>query len=175
MDINSLLTVALVVVGIGYLLVRRMLGRLVTVKSLLLLPAILTVVGANQLTGAGPFTPVTVAFVAAGIAVSVLLGVVRGATVHLEQRGAELWMRYRPVTVALWVLNLAAKGAMVVLERMVVPDSAAASQAVMVSLGVGILAESAVVLVRAQRREGTVPWKLDDARPTPTVPAGRNR
>lgn len=168
MDIDSLLTVVLVVAGIGYILVRRMMGRLVTIKNLFLLPAVLTVVGIDQCAQFGRPAPTTVLLLAAGVLVSLLIGVVRGTTVRLEHRDAGIWMRYRPVTVALWVVNIAAKVAMVPLEQALTPGANVASQAVLVSVGVGLLAESAVVLLRATRR-GTVSGQQQ---PLPTHGAG---
>ena len=164
--------IVLVVVGVGYLLVRRMAGDLVQVKRLLVLPLVLTAVGLSQVHDVR-LDAATVAFLALGAVISLVIGTVRGLTVHLGVRDGELWMRYRAVTVGLWVLNLAVKASIVPAEVALTGHSVAtATQGMLFTIGLGILAESAVVLLRALRRDGTVVWAKgkDGAphRPSPT-------
>jgi hypothetical protein len=152
--------ILLVIAGVGYLMFRRMQGQLLEVKSLLVLPAILTVIGIADLRHVTTANAAAVTFIVIGCAVSVLLGLVRGETVHLGERGAELWMRYRPVTVVLWVVNIAAKLALVPVEHAVSPSAASAGgNTLLLSIGLGVLAESLVVLMRAMPRETQLVWE----------------
>lgn len=165
--------VLLIIAGVGYILARRMIGDIVQVKSLLVLPAVLTVIGLYQLGRLHSLDVESVGFVAVGVVVSLVIGVARGATVYLGRRGDELWMRYRATTVALWVLNFAAKAAIIPVEVAVTGHPVAdATHGLLLSIGVGILAESAVVLLRALHRDGTVVWsKADDGGPHTPSPA----
>lgn len=176
----SLVDILLIVAGVGYLLVRRILGDIVQIKGLLLLPVVLTGVGLFQVDDLGALDLTTVGFVAVGIALSLVIGVVRGMTVHLGVRHGELWMRYRASTVGLWVLNFAVKGALIPVQVAFTKQSAAAATHTLpLSIGLGILAESAVVLLRAVRRDGTVVWeKGDDGKahtPSPAFDRARDR
>lgn len=175
----SLVNILLIVAGVGYVLVRRMIGDIVEIKSLLVLPVVLTGVGLFQLDDLGPLDVATVGFLVVGIASSLIIGAVRGMTVHLAERNGELWMRYRVSTVALWVLNVVVKAAIIPVEVAVTHQSAStATHTLLLSVGLGILTESAVVLVRAMHREGTVVWeKGEDGRahrPSPTFDKARD-
>ena len=176
----SVIDILLIVAGVGYILVRRVVGDIVQVKSLLVLPVVLSGVGLFQLRDLGPVDVTTVGFLVAGVAVSLLIGALRGLTVYLGQRDGELWMRYRASTVGLWVLNFAVKGALVPVEVAVTGGSVSdATHGLLLSVGLGILAESAVVLLRAMHREGTVVWeKGEDGRahrPSPAFDRARDR
>lgn len=181
----SLVNILLIVAGVGYILVRRMIGDIVEIKSLLVLPVVLTGVGLlqlsqhGQLDDLGPQGVTTVAFLVVGIALSLGIGAVRGMTVYLAERNGELWMRYRVSTVALWVLNVAVKAAIIPVEVAVTHQSAStATHTLLLSVGLGILAESAVVLVRAMHREGTVVWAKGENgqahRPSPVFDKARD-
>jgi hypothetical protein len=104
------LTIVLVVAAIGYVLWSRMQGRPLKVRRLLL-PAVLTVLGILDLTGspAPHLTPKDITFLVVSVALSLVLGGARGATLELYPRDGELWQRYRPVTVVLWVALIAVK------------------------------------------------------------------
>ncbi len=172
--------ILLIVAGVGYVLVRRVVGDIVQLKSLLVLPLVLSVIGAVQLQDVGHLGVVTVGFLGLGIALSLVIGAVRGLTVHLGERNGELWMRYRAGTVGLWVLNFAVKGALIPVEMAVTGDSASsATHGLLLSVGLGILAESAVVLLRAMHRDGQVVWeKGEDGRshkPAPAFDKARDR
>lgn len=162
----SLTDVLLVIAGVAWILGRRLLGELLEVKGLLVMPVVLTVVGSTQL--GGTWSPAAIGFAGVGVALSIGLGLVRGTTVHLGRRpDGELWMRYRAVSVGLWVLNLAVKAALFPLEHAVSPDvSSAADRSILLSIGLGVLAETAVVLLRAMRSDGDIVWaKGEDGAP----------
>lgn len=154
----SLVDVLLIVAGIAWILGRRLMGELLEVKGLLIMPVVLTVIGVTQLHGT--WTPAAVAFAGIGVVLSITLGLVRGTTVHLGRRpDGELWMRYRVASVGLWVLNLALKAALFPVQQAVSPSaSSAADRAILLSIGLGVLAETGVVLLRAMRTDGEIVW-----------------
>ncbi len=168
----SITTILLIVLGVGFVLARRMIGEQVEIKGLLILPLVLTGIGVSQLGGIHDLDAATVTFIALSVVLSVGLGLVRGRTVHLGERGGELWMRYRVSSVGLWVLNLAIKGALVPLQHAVSPAAAsAANHALLFSIGLGILAETAVVLLRALDTNASVAWaKGEDGAPHTSSP-----
>lgn len=156
----SIPTILLIVLGVGFVLARRMIGEQVEIKGLLILPLVLTGIGVSQLGGIHDVDAATVTFIALSVVLSVGLGLVRGRTVHLGERHGELWMRYRVSSVGLWVLNLAIKGALVPLQHAVSPPAAsAANHALLFSIGLGILAETAVVLLRALDTKASLAWE----------------
>jgi hypothetical protein len=81
-------------------------------------------------------------------------------------------MRYRASTIALWVLNFAVKIALLPIEHAVSPASSSASNdGILLAIGLGIVAETLVVLYRALRTESTIVWqKGKDGAPHQTLP-----
>jgi hypothetical protein len=150
-----------------------MVGEQVEIKGLLILPLVLTGIGVSDLHDIHGADAATVAFIAVSVALSVALGLVRGRTVHLGARDGVLWMRYRLSSVGLWVLNLVLKVALLPVEHAVSPAaSSAANHALLMSIGLGILAETAVVLLRALSTDAAVAWsKGADGAPNTTSPA----
>lgn len=156
----SPLDILLIVAGVGYVLTRRMIGELLQAKGMLIPPVVLCVVGLFSVRDAHPMDAVTVGLIATNCLLSVVIGLVRGTTVHLGERNGVLWMRYRIGSVLLWLLNAVLKVAMIPVQHSVsAASSHAADQALMLSIGLGILAESLVVLLRAMRTESTVVWE----------------
>ncbi|MEU4892555.1 DUF1453 domain-containing protein [Streptomyces sp. NPDC044780] len=169
----SPLDIVLIVGGVGYILARRMIGELLQAKAMLVAPVALSVVGVFRVRDALPLSAAAIALIAAGCLLSVVVGLLRGTTVHLGERDGVLWMRYRVSTLLLWLVNGVLKVAMIPVEHAVSPASAhAANQAVLLSIGLGVLAETLVVLGRAMRTGSTVVWeKGQDGTPHRTSPA----
>lgn len=144
--------IAAIVLGVGYLFVRRLAGQRVELKSLLLMPVILTVIGAAEIKNLGSASAVAIGLAAVGVLVSVLIGTVRGGTIGFGAREGHLWMRYRLSTILLWVVNIAVKAALIPLAGFVGGGaSTLAEQSIMLAIGCGILAESGVVYLRSVR------------------------
>lgn len=169
----SAIDILLIIVGVGYVLARRMIGQLLEIKSLLVLPVVLTGIGVSDVAHLHHVDGASVAVLAASVAISVGLGLVRGRTVHLGVRGGALWMRYRVSSVLLWVLNIVLKAALLPVEHAASPHAAsAAGHGLLLAIGLGILAESAVVLVRAMQTDTAVAWeKGEEGRPHSSSPA----
>jgi hypothetical protein len=150
--------IVLIVAAIGYLLVRRMTGEPAQAKRMLILPAVLSVIGLNDVSGQVK-SPLSLAFLTGTAAVSILLGVLRGTSVHISHRDGVAFVRYTGVTVLLWVLNVAFKlGANLALHTLSPKDAGVAGNSLLFTLGVGIVAEGLVILYRALRSDHRVMW-----------------
>ena len=89
----NIATIALVVLLVGYLLVRRMAGQLMEARRMLILPAILTLVGLASLNSTA-LSATAIGFLLLGCVVGAGFGAVRGYTVRISERNGAAWMRY---------------------------------------------------------------------------------
>ena len=165
--------IVLILAAVGYLLVRRVLGEPAQAKRMLMLPAVLSVIGLSDVSGQAvsgqaetSLSSLSLLFLATTAAISIILGVLRGASVRISRRDGVAFVRYTAVTVALWVVNLAIKfGANLTLGAIDPTDAGAVSNGLLLTIGVGILAEGLVVLYRALRNHHPVMWSQDDNNP----------
>ena len=137
-------------------------------RRLLVLPAALSGYGLLQLTGAAGrvMHPVDIALIAAGVAIAAGMGVARGVTVTVYRQDGRSWMRYRPATLVLWAVTVAARLAVTVLST-ALGGSAAVTRgpALLISVGVTLLAE-AIVVSRRAFSTGGVEWQARSRRQT---------
>lgn len=163
--------IVLIVAAIGYLMVRRLIGEPAQAKQMLILPAVLSVVGLSTLSGEVK-TPASMVFLVGTAAISVVLGVLRGMSVRISRRDGTAFVRYTALTVALWVANIVVKiGVNVALDAFAPQDAGGVSNSMMLTIGVGILAEGLVVLYRALRAGHQVVWTQGrDGAPAQTSP-----
>jgi hypothetical protein len=150
-EIPSPLTIVLVVAAVGYVLWSRMKGRPLKARRMLLLPAVLLVLGITDLTGSSAphLTPKDIAFLVTGVAISIALGAARGATIELYPQQGELWQRYRRSTVALWIALIGIKLILLVIASAAGASAGGGTSTLLLTLGVSLLAEAAVVGPRA--------------------------
>ncbi|MEV0260295.1 DUF1453 domain-containing protein [Streptomyces sp. NPDC050617] len=135
-----------------------MIGEPAEAKRMLILPAVLSLVGVSNLSG-GHLDAGAVVFLVATGGLSVLLGVLRGVSIRLSNRDGLVFMRYTWVTVALWVLNIVAKiGANLLLGAVDPHMSGVTSDSLLLTIGIGMLAEGLMVLGRAVRTDSRVVW-----------------
>ncbi|WP_409182826.1 DUF1453 domain-containing protein [Amycolatopsis sp. VS8301801F10] len=163
--------IVLIAAAIGYLMVRRVIGEPAQAKQMLILPAVLTIVGLSTLSGEVK-TAASLVFLVGTAAISVVLGALRGATVRISQRDGVAFVRYTAVTVGLWVANIVVKvGVNLALDAFDPQDAGGVSNSLLLTLGVGILAEGLVVLYRALRAGHQVMWAQgSDGAPAQTSP-----
>lgn len=149
--IPSPVTILLVIAAIGYVLWSRMQGRPLQARRLLVLPAVLTVIGIFDLTGSSAphLGSKDIAFLVASITLSVVLGAARGATIELYPREGALWQRYRRRTVALWITLISAKLVLAALASAAHAQAGGGTNSLMLSLGLSLAAEAAIVGPRA--------------------------
>jgi FtsH-binding integral membrane protein len=145
--IPSPVTILLAVAAVGYVLWSRMKGQPLQAKRLLILPAVLTVLGATDLTG--HLTSKDIAFLVASAAISAVLGAARGATIQLYAKDGELWQRYRPITAGLWLMLIVFKLIMMAVAHSAGASAGGGSNGLLLTLGVSLLAEAAIVGPRA--------------------------
>ena len=149
--IPSPLTILLAVAAVGWVLWSRMKGQPLKAKRLLVLPAVLTVLGITDLAGSSAphLTPKDIGFLAGSVAISAVLGAARGATIELYPQGGELWQRYRLITAGLWITLIAAKLVVMVIAGAAGASAGGGTSSLLLSLGVSLLAEAAIVGPRA--------------------------
>ena len=114
-------------------------------------PAVLTAMGALQLAGAvsAGMRPQDLGLLAVGLAAAAGLGAARGATVTVSVRDGGPWLRYRAATLALWAATVAVRVGLTVLAHAAGATVAGSGPALLLSAGVTLLAEGAVVAHRA--------------------------
>lgn len=150
--------IVLILAAICFVMVRRLIGEPAQAKRMLVLPAVVAVIGLTDVSGQLK-TPMAAVFLVATAAISVGIGALRGASVRISQRDGLAFVRYTWVTVVLWVVNLVIKfGADVVLKAIDPKDAGAVTNSLLLTLGLGLLVEGAVVLYRALCSDHQVMW-----------------
>ncbi|GAB3989265.1 hypothetical protein GCM10029978_113910 [Actinoallomurus acanthiterrae] len=150
--------IILIIGAVGYILARRLLGEPAEAKRLLLLPAVLAAVGLTDLAKV-PQSPVSIGFLVGSTALSLVLGLLRGASIRVFAEDGIVHLRYTATTVVLWGINLAVRfGASVVLGVVDPTAEHAAGSGLMLTLGAGMVVEGLVVLSKAMRTSGRVIW-----------------
>ena len=86
---------------------------------------------------------------AVGLLAAAGLGVARGATVAVFVRDGRSWLRYRPATLMLWAATVAVRVGLTLLAHTTAAAVAASGPALLLTVGVTLLAEGAVVAGRA--------------------------
>lgn len=153
MDVlKTLLVVGLVV----YVVARRMMGEPLVARDVYVPPVVLVAIG-----GHGVLEQDLSALDAGWLAVTVLLGVafgaLRAATAVVYPKDGVLWQRYTWKTLVVWVITFAVSlgvGALAVMAGM-----HAETRSMPLSIGVGLLGEALVILIRA--RTAGVPFAPD--------------
>jgi hypothetical protein len=152
------LQILLFLVVIVWRLVRKMQERPVkTDAQRWRLPLILTAVGgfetASLAGGAHPvkFAAADITYLVAAGAVSIVLGLVRGSTVRLADRGGVLMQRYTVLTAFLWLATVAVRlGMDLAASHSFGVATAVTGSSILMMFGLSLLGESATVAVRAE-------------------------
>jgi hypothetical protein len=144
----NLITVLLVLVAIGYVLVRRLAGEPLEARRLAVLPIVLAVIGVAQMRGLHA-TPLDIGVLAAEGAIAVGLGAVRGLTVQVYSRDGHLWYRYRPLTIVVWVGTALVRLGGAAVGHALGADSKVLGAALLVMVAASLLGEALIVGRRA--------------------------
>ena len=144
----NLITVLLVLVAVGYVLVRRLAGEPLEGRRLAVLPIILMVVGVAQLRGAH-ITSLDLTVLAVEGIVAVGLGALRGLTVHVYGRDGHLWYRYRPLTIVVWAGSALVRVGGAAVGHALGADAKVLSAALVLMVGLSLLGEALIVGRRA--------------------------
>ena len=160
---------ASLVVGIlvGLLVLVRVVGRqvtgsLVTQRSLVLMPAVLTLVGAyaiwSTLDGASTGE---LAFLGLDCVVLIGVGLARGGSIRLERREAGLWQKGTVATLLLWVLTIALRVGAAAASAALWPDSKLGQATLALTIGLTIGAQNVMIYRRAL--ELRIPFAVERA------------
>jgi hypothetical protein len=144
---HTWMVVAVVVVAVGYTIVRRTIGEPVNARDLFGSPVVLLAIGAYGLSGTPGVTGGDVAWLAGLSIVGLALGVWRGSTVRLMVKDGALWQRYPARTYLVWVVSLVVNGALGLLAAHA--GMHADAHPMTLSIGIGLLGEAAAVGLRA--------------------------
>lgn len=142
---NVLVYVALV----GYVLFRKVQGQPVgTPKRLFALPIILIVLGYGDLAYGGTSHPIDIALTVIGATVSLALGLLRGRTDRLSVRDGSPYVKWGRASVILFITNIAAKLVLDLIGVACGATSSAVEKSLLLSFGLTLLGEAAVVWMR---------------------------
>jgi hypothetical protein len=145
MDIAQGLPIAVIVVLV---IGRRFVGQPLRAQSWLI-PVGLTAWAGYQIVDQH-LTAGDIGFLLICAVLGVASGAARGLTVHLYPRDGHLWMRYRWLTALVWVASIALRVGLVVGGHLAGVTLSSGST-ILLTLGVSLVAEVAVVGARAAR------------------------
>jgi hypothetical protein len=135
-----------------YMFARRIAGEPLNARRLVVLPAVLTIWGASRLTHVhGGLHGVDVAMIGVIVAASLMLGLVRGATIRVFVRDGHPWQRYTVVTIGVWALAIAVRLGADWAGHLVGASTSALAASLVLAVGVSFLGEAAVVGTRGLR------------------------
>lgn len=165
---SSVVSVAVTLVILLLVMVRRVRGRELLTRRLLILPFILLLLGAGSVIPqlAPKSAPVHlhgIDYLVLGtdLALSVVIGSVRGFTVLIYPKDGTTWYRYGPVTVLLWLLSIALRTALGIIGARHGAQPLVTSGVVLLMFGLTLLIQNSLVAARAARSLA------------PAIPAGR--
>lgn len=146
----SPLTVLVAIGLLVYVIGQQVIGSAVSGKRLIVLPAILTVIGILDLSGQGSqlgATDLALLTVSATVAVAIGLGL--GAITRLERRDGHLWAQLPKRGLWLWAGLIASRLVISGVAHASGAHVAAASGAILLTLGLNRAAQALVVAPRA--------------------------
>jgi hypothetical protein len=135
---------------VAYVIGRQLIGEPLRGKRLIVLPAVLTVIGALDLHSGGRQlrTVDLVCLVVSGL-IGAGIGVAQGRSMRLESRDGALWAQLPVKGLWLWLALVLSRIAMTVLASGLHAHVAASIAPILLLLGVNRLAQAAVVAPRA--------------------------
>ena len=141
----------LVVIGVvGFVVYQQVAGELLQGKRVVVLPAVVTVIGFLDLrghhTGAAD-----IAWLTAGAAGSLLIGLAFGLITRLESRDRVLWGKMPLRGLWLWVALVAWRVLIVVLAARTGAHVATSTAPLLFTLGLNRLGQGVVIMLRAVR------------------------
>jgi hypothetical protein len=146
----TLTTIAIAVALIVFVLAKRVRGEAVREpKKLFLLPIVVGVIGVQNVTHAKVNT-IDIAVIAAGAALSLVLGLLRGKFDRVTLVNGSPFMSWSAASVAVFAGNVLAKLALDAVGVAAGGTTAALTSSILLSLGLTLLGEAAVVWFRSQ-------------------------
>lgn len=141
----------IVAIGVvGFVIYQQLAGQTLRGKRVVLLPAVLTLVGVNDLRGGGkPLQTADIACLVISCAAAVVIGLAFGAIMLLEARDGVLWAKMPVKGLWLWLALVASRGVMYLVAAGLHAHVAQAGAPILLTLGLNRLAQAAVVVPRA--------------------------
>lgn len=149
-EVSDLVRALLVVAIIVYVIARQVAGEPLRGRRVVLLPVVVTVLGAVDISGsAGHVRATDVLLLAVNALVAAALGVAQGVVLRLESRDGYLWARLPARGLWLWAALFASRAVLTGVAYAVHAHVAASGAAILLVLGINRLAQAAVVVPRA--------------------------
>jgi hypothetical protein len=146
----NLTTIAIAVALIVFVLAKRVRGEAVREpKKLFLLPIVVGVIGLQNISHAKPNT-IDIAVIAVGAVLSLSLGLLRGKFDRVTLVNGSPFMSWTAASIAVLVVNVLVKLALDAGGVAAGGTSSALSSSILLSLGLTLLGEAAVVWFRSQ-------------------------
>jgi hypothetical protein len=138
--------IILIVAAVVYVLGGRLAGQPLQARRLVLIPAAMTIYGLTQLSH---LDTMSIAGLVVEAAIGFGLGLLRGVTIRVYEKAGHLWFRYRPLTLAVWAATIAVR-VVIAFGAHAVGVNLPTAGALLVSFGLSLFGEAAVIAVRAQ-------------------------
>jgi hypothetical protein len=139
-----------VIAIVGYVIGRQLTGEALRGRRVVLLPLILTVVGAADLrNGAHAIRPIDVDCLVVGGLVVAAIGLLQGRALRLESRAGALWGQLPVNGLWLWLALIVSRVLMTLIASGLDAKVAASGSTILLMLGLNRLAQAAVVVPRA--------------------------
>ncbi|TNC28942.1 hypothetical protein [Amycolatopsis alkalitolerans] len=133
---------------------RQQRGSTITVRGLVLFPGILLVLGVLNSARALPTASGgEIGLFAADLLVLLALGIARGASTHLDTRDGYAFQKGTAVTLALWLVTIAIRIGFALAGVKMGLTGPLTSSSTLLSLGVSIGVQNALIYHRARRRD----------------------
>jgi hypothetical protein len=149
--VSPLVEVVAGIAVVGYVIGKQLRGEPLRQKRVVLLPVVLTVVGALQLGGgAHPVGPLDLALLVPGAVAAIGIGLGQGWMMQLEPRNGTLWGRMPVRSLWLWLALISSRLLLTGLAVALGASAAAATTTILLMLGLNRLGQAAVIVLRAQ-------------------------
>lgn len=156
----SALLQILIVVAVLFLVIRRRMtpkpvkgdGRRFRVPLILIAIGAYSVVSVTRGSEAIKLTGLDAGYLAVGMAISLALGALRGATIRITESAAGLMQQYTYKTVALWVLVILVRLGLDLAGKSAGVAGAVLSSSILMMFGISLLGESLAVAARTSGR-----------------------
>jgi hypothetical protein len=146
----SALEVIAVVAIVVYVIARQLIGESLRGKRVVVLPAVLVVVGAVDLTRHGHHPGGSdIVMIVIGAVVAAGIGVAQGRMMRLERRDGVLWGQMPPRSLWLWLVFVASRVGLDLVASGLGAHVAASTEPILLTLGINRLAQAAVIAPRA--------------------------
>lgn len=147
---SELIRIVAVIAIVAYVVGRQFMGEALRGKRVVLLPIVLTVIGAIDVSGVHHrIGPADAAFLVVGAVLAASVGMGLGTSMRLQARDGYLWGQMPPKAGWLWVALIGSRLALTGAADGVHAHVAASSATILLMLGINRLGQAAIVLPRA--------------------------